>query len=206
MDPIIKGAVIGFSIAAPVGPIGLLCIRRSLHDGRIAGFVSGLGAASADTLYGLLAAFSLTALTDLLVDQRAAFQLLGGLFLLYLGIQTLRARPPAPAAERLAPNLLSAYFTTFVLTATSPVTILAFVGIFAGLGLGATPGSTFTTLRLILGVFVGSAAWWLILSSSASLLGRKLQSGGLRTLNLISGTIILAFGLWQLTQLTLSAR
>ena len=206
MDPIIKGAVIGFSIAAPVGPIGLLCIRRSLHDGRIAGFVSGLGAASADTLYGLLAAFSLTALTDLLVDQRAAFQLLGGLFLLYLGIQTLRARPPAPAAERLAPNLLSAYFTTFVLTATSPVTILAFVGIFAGLGLGATPGSTFTTLRLILGVFVGSAAWWLILSSSASLLGRKLHSGGLRTLNLISGTIILAFGLWQLTQLTLSAR
>jgi threonine/homoserine/homoserine lactone efflux protein len=206
VDPIIKGAVIGFSIAAPVGPIGLLCIRRSLHDGRIAGFVSGLGAASADTLYGLLAAFSLTALTDLLVDQRAAFQLLGGLFLLYLGIQTLRARPPAPAAERLAPNLLSAYFTTFVLTATSPVTILAFVGIFAGLGLGATPGSTFTTLRLILGVFVGSAAWWLILSSSASLLGRKLQSGGLRTLNLISGTIILAFGLWQLTQLTLSAR
>jgi threonine/homoserine/homoserine lactone efflux protein len=206
VDPIIKGAVIGFSIAAPVGPIGLLCIRRSLHDGRIAGFVSGLGAASADTLYGLLAAFSLTALTDLLVDQRAAFQLLGGLFLLYLGIQTLRARPPAPAAERLAPNLLSAYFTTFVLTATSPVTILAFVGIFAGLGLGATPGSTFTTLRLILGVFVGSAAWWLILSSSASLLGRKLHSGGLRTLNLISGTIILAFGLWQLTQLTLSAR
>jgi len=202
----IQGLILGFSIAAPVGPIGLLCIRRSLHDGRIAGFVSGLGAASADTLYGLLAAFSLTALTDLLVDQRAAFQLLGGLCLLYLGVQTLRARPPAPTAERLAPNLLSAYFTTFVLTATSPVTILAFVGIFAGLGLGATPGSTFTTLRLVLGVFVGSAAWWLILSSSASLLGRKLQSGGLRTLNLISGTIILAFGLWQLTQLTLAAR
>lgn len=205
MDPIIKGAFIGFSIAAPVGPIGLLCIRRSLHDGRLAGFVSGLGAATADTLYGLVAAFSLTALTDLLIEHRAIFQLLGGLFLLYLGLQTLRARPPAPASVRPAPNLPAAYLSTFALTATSPITILAFVGIFAGLGLGATPGTTFTTLRLVLGVFVGSAAWWLILSSAASLLGRKLQSGGLRALNLISGTIILAFGLWQLSQLALPA-
>ncbi|MBC7366947.1 MAG: LysE family transporter [Undibacterium sp.] len=206
MDPIFKGALIGFSIAASVGPVGLLCIRRALTDGRLVGFVSGLGAATADTLYGLVAAFSLTALTDLLIEHRATFQLLGGIFLLYLGIQTLRARPPTSAAERSAPNLLAAYLSTFALTLTSPVTILAFVGIFAGLGLGAATGTAFTTLRLILGVFAGSAAWWLILSSSASLLGRKLQSGGLRTLNLISGTVILAFGLWQLAQLARSAK
>ncbi len=171
----------------------------------MAGFVSGLGAATADTLYGLVAAFSLTALTDLLIQHRSAFQLLGGLFLLYLGIQTLRARPPTPTTDRPAPNLHAAYLSTFLLTATSPVTILAFVGIFAGLGLGATSGNTFTTLRLVLGVFLGSAAWWLILSSSASLLGRKLPSGGFCALNLISGTIILAFGLWQLAQLAFPA-
>lgn len=158
MDPIIKGTVIGFSIAAPVGPIGLLCIRRSLHDGRLAGFVTGLGAATADTLYGIVAAFSLTALTDLIIAHRAAFQLLSGLFLLYLGIQTLRARAPAPAAERPSSNLLAACLSTFALTATSPVTILAFAGIFAGLGLGSTPGTTFTTLRLVLGVSLGSTA------------------------------------------------
>ncbi len=202
LDPILKGTLIGFSIAAPVGPVGLLCIRRSLHDGRLAGFVSGLGAATADTLYGLVAAFSLTALTDLLVSHRAALQLVGGFFLLYLGIQTLRARPPAQAAQaRPSPNLAGAYFSTLVLTATSPVTILAFVGIFAGLGVGSAGGGTFAALRLVLGVFLGSAAWWLILSTSANWLGGKLQTGGLRTLNLIAGSIITAFGLWQLAQL-----
>lgn len=204
MDPTLKGALIGFSIAAPVGPIGLLCIRRSLHEGRLAGFVSGLGAATADTLYGLVAAFSLTALTDFLLGYRTALQLFGGLFLLYLGLTTLRARAAAPAADRPAPNLLAAYFSTLALTATSPVTILAFVGIFAGLGVAVS--DSFSALRLVLGVFLGSAAWWLILSTTASFLGRRLESGGLRILNLVAGTILLAFALWQLTQLALSFR
>jgi threonine/homoserine/homoserine lactone efflux protein len=204
VDPLLKGAVIGFSLAAPVGPIGLLCIRRSLHDGRLAGFVSGLGAATADALYGLVAAFSLTALTDFLLGYRTALQLLGGVFLLYLGLTTLRARAPQPAADRPAPNLLAAYFSTLIFTATSPVTILAFVGIFAGLGV-AIPDA-FSALRLVLGVFLGSTAWWLILSTTASRLGRRLQSGGLRLLNVVAGSLLLAFALWQLTQLALSFR
>lgn len=204
MEPTLQGAVIGFSIAAPVGPVGLLCIRRSLHDGRLAGFVSGLGAATADTLYGLVAAFSISALTDFLVGHRTALQLFGGLFLLYLGLTTLRARAPAPAADRPAPNLLAAYFSTLVLTATSPVTILAFVGIFAGFGVSVT--DSFSALRLVAGVFLGSVVWWLILSSGASFFGRRLQSGGLRLLNIIAGSLLLAFALWQLTQLALSLR
>ena len=201
MDPFFKGAVIGFSIAAPVGPVGLLCIRRSLYDGRLAGFVSGLGAATADSLYGLVAAFGLTAFTDLLFAHRTAIQCAGGLFLLYLGVQTLRARPTAVAIGRPATNLATAYFSTLAFTATSPITILAFVGIFAGLGLGTTSGQVFATLRLVLGVFLGSAAWWLILSSSASRLAGRLQSGGLRTLNLLAGSALLAIAIWQLTQL-----
>ena len=204
MEPTLQGAIIGFSIAAPVGPVGLLCIRRSLHDGRLAGFVSGLGAATADTLYGLVAAFSISALTDFLVGHRTALQLFGGLFLLYLGLTTLRAPAPAPAADRPAPNLLAAYFSTLVITATSPVTILAFVGIFAGLGVAVA--DSFSALRLVAGVFLGSVVWWLILSTGASFFGRRLQSGGLRLLNIIAGSFLLAFALWQLTQLALSLR
>lgn len=206
MDPFFKGAVIGFSIAAPVGPVGLLCIRRSLHDGRLAGFVTGLGAAAADTLYGLAAAFSLTALTDFLVGHRHAFQLVGGLFLLYLGVATLRARPPVAAADRPATNLGAVFLATFAITLTNPLTVLAFVGIFAGLGLGATVNTPATALRLVLGVFLGSAAWWIILSTGAAHFGRRLQSSGLRTLNLIAGSAILVIALWQLLQLVTQDR
>jgi threonine/homoserine/homoserine lactone efflux protein len=209
VDPLIKGTIIGFSIAAPVGPVGLLCIRRSLEGGRLAGFVSGLGAATADTFYGLIAAFSLTALTDLLIAHRTTLQIVGGLFLLYLGIHTLRSHPPsavAGARARPAPSLTAAYFSTLVLTATSPVTILAFLGIFAGLGVGGSAGNAFGAFRLVLGVFLGSAIWWLVLSSSAQWLGRKLQHGGLRALNIGAGLVITTFGLWQLAQLAFNSR
>ena len=201
MDPVLKGALIGFSIAAPVGPVGLLCIRRSLHDGRLAGFVTGMGAATADTLYGLVAAFGLTALTTFLAGYREAFQLVGGLFLVYLGIAALRTKPSVTTAARPAANLLAAYFSPLAITAANPVTIAAFVGIFAATGLGATQTEPSTALRLVLGVFIGSAAWWLILSTGASAFAPRIQSGGLHKLNLIAGFALVVFGLWQLAQL-----
>ncbi len=204
MDPLFKGALIGFSIAVPVGPVGLLCIRRSLQEGRLAGFVTGMGAAAADTLYGVAAAFGLTALTDFLVGHRAAFQLFGGLFLLCLGVATLRSRPPAAATdERPASRPGAVFLTSFAITATNPLTVLAFVGIFAGLGL--TTSDTFSALRLVLGVFLGSAAWWIILSAGAAHFSRKFESGGLRALNLVAGAGITAIALWQLAQFALSA-
>src|SRR6185369_560193 len=137
MSNLLKGLVIGFSIAAPVGPIGLLCIRRSLTNGRVAGFVSGLGAATADALYGVVAALGLTAITSALLAHQSWLQLGGGGFLVYLGVTTLRAAPPAAAPRATAPtNLRSAYFSVLVLTLTNPMTILSFLGIFAGLGIG----------------------------------------------------------------------
>ncbi len=201
MDALVTGALVGFSIAVPVGPVGLLCIRRSLSDGRLAGFVTGMGAAAADTLYGLAAAFSLTALTNFLVDHRTSFQLCGGLFMLGLGVATLRSRPAASAADRPAHHPGVAFASAFAITATNPMTVLAFIGILAGLS--HTAFDTFSSLRLVLGVFLGSAAWWLILSNGAAHFSRKLQSGGFRALNLIAGTGIVLIALWQLAQLAL---
>lgn len=202
MPPLLEGLIIGFSIAAPVGPIGLLCIRRSVREGRVAGFVSGLGAASADALYGIVAALGLTAVTSLLLEHQAWLRLGGGAFLVYLGVATLRAPPPTPASRSAVPKgLWAAYGTTLVLTLTNPMTILSFAGIFAGLGVGTARGGAGPAVLLVAGVFLGSAAWWLILSTTAGWLGARLQGGGLRGVNVASGAIIAGFGVWQLAAL-----
>lgn len=195
----LRGLVIGFSIAAPVGPIGVLCIRRTLAEGRAAGLASGLGAATADALYGTVAAAGLTAVSGFLLAQAGWIRLGGGLFLLYLGARTLLARPvdarptvggPAPVGRR---GLIDAYASTFLLTLTNPLTILSFAAVFAGLGLGAAPGEYGAALLLVLGVFSGSALWWLLLSSGVSRLRARLDVQGLVWVNRIAGLVILAF-------------
>lgn len=199
MDNFLKGLVMGFCIAAPVGPIGLLCIRRSAVDGRTAGFITGLGAATADAVYGLVAALGLSAVTHFLIDHRASIQAFGGLFLIYLGVSMARARPPERTATPVhARTLAAAYASTFALTLANPATILAFIAIFAGLGISANTGSFAPASMLVTGVFLGSALWWLLLSAGASWLGNKLGTHRLQVINLISGAIVGLFGLWQL--------
>src|SRR5271155_5027941 len=129
-----KGIIIGFTIAAPVGPIGVLCIRRSLADGRKIGLATGLGAATADAAYGCVAGFGLTVISSFLVGHRFWLGLLGGLFLCYLGIRTFMSKPSGKAAEVRGSGLFSAYLSTFFLTMTNPMTILSFVAVFAGFG------------------------------------------------------------------------
>ena len=191
---LLRGLVFGFSIAAPVGPIGVLVIRRSLAQGRLVGLVSGLGAATADLVYGAVAALGLTAISTFLVDQGVWLRLVGGAFLVYLGVQTFRARPAEPAVEVDGQGLLGAYLSTVALTLTNPATILAFFAIFAGLGLGATDGAIGSGLLLVAGVALGSAAWWLILSWGVSLVRSLLTPTGLRWVNRLSGVVIVAFG------------
>ena len=196
----LRGLVIGFSIAAPVGPIGILCIRRTLADGRMAGLLSGLGAATADALYGCVAGFGLTVVSSFLVDQRAWIQLIGGLFLLLLGVRTLMARPAQDPAAASGSGLAASYASTFFLTLTNPMTILAFAGIFAALGVVNTGGDLSAAALLVLGVFLGSAAWWLILSGGVGLVREKLNPGILRWVNRLSGVILVVFGgvaVWQ---------
>ncbi len=196
----VRGLIIGFSIAAPVGPIGILCIRRTLTDGRAAGFLSGLGAATADALYGCVAGFGLTVISGFLVDQRVWIQLIGGIFLLALGVKTLRSAPAERAAAASGTGLTASYASTLLLTLTNPMTILSFAGIFAALGVADTGGDMSAAAFLVLGVFLGSAAWWLLLSGGVGLLREKLSGGVLGWTNRISGVILLAFGIvavWQ---------
>ena len=211
MELFLRGLIIGFSIAAPVGPIGVLCIRRTLAHGRAAGFVSGIGAATADAIYGSIAGLGLTVISSLLVTQRVWLGLLGGLFLVYLGVKTLLAQPAAGGLEgdrqanwdRHAPysrrQLAVDFGSTLLLTLTNPMTILSFAAIFAGLGLANESYSPVMALWLVSGVFAGSTAWWFLLSGLASVLRQRfLKPQGLQWVNRASGIIIIGFGLLSL--------
>jgi threonine/homoserine/homoserine lactone efflux protein len=192
-----RGLLLGFSIAAPVGPIGVLCIRRTLAEGRLAGLATGLGAAAADGVYGAIAAFGLTWVTAALVGQQQWVRLIGGLFLVYLGVRTFFARPSDTAADARGGGWASAFASTFVLTLTNPMTILSFVAVFAGLGLGSTAGGGGAVL-LVTGVILGSAAWWLLLSAVVSRLRDRFDAGRMRAVNRLSGAVIAGFGVLAL--------
>ena len=197
---VIKGLIIGLSIAAPVGPIGVLCIRRSLAGGQPLGFATGLGAATADAAYGVVAAFGLTAVSTFLVGQKTWLAFLGGLFLCYLGIRTVTSRPAEDAAELRATGLLAAYGSTLLLTLTNPMTIMSFVAVFAGLGLGNTPDYAAAS-STVLGVFLGSALWWLLLSTGVGVLRSRVSQAGMRYVSWLSGTVIFGFGVYALSTL-----
>ena len=192
---VLRGFLLGLAIAAPVGPIGVLCIRRTLAQGRAIGFVSGLGAATADAIYGCIAAFGLTAISALLVRQQDMLRLLGGLFLCYLGVRTLLTRPTDQSAVAKGQGLGGAYFSTLLLTLTNPITILAFVAVFAGLGVGSAGNGYGAAAAIVVGVFLGSSAWWFLLSGGVSLVRDKFDARAMLWVNRISGLIILGFGI-----------
>jgi threonine/homoserine/homoserine lactone efflux protein len=199
---LLKGVAVGFVIALPVGPVGVLCVRRTIFDGRIAGFLSGIGAASADTIFGVVAGFGLTVVADMLFQYQNWLRAAGGVFLVYLGIAALRH--PALKAERIgnsAETLFRAYMTTFVLTITNPVTILAFLGIFAAVGFTGAEATLGRAGMLVAGVLVGSLIWWLGLSLGAGFFRRSFREGHLAWLNRISGTILALSGVGLLVSL-----
>jgi threonine/homoserine/homoserine lactone efflux protein len=203
LEPFLRGLVVGFSIAAPVGPIGVLCIRRTLAEGRAVGFASGLGAATADSLFGCVAALGLTVVSNILLGFRSWLSLGGGLFLCYLGVRTLLAQPAndGGSTARQGRGVPAAYGSTLLLTLANPMTIISYLGILAGVGSGgATPGYG-AALTLVLGVFTGSAFWWLLLSSGVALLGKKTAPAALTWVNRIAGAVILGFGVLALTNL-----
>lgn len=194
----LKGLILGFSIAAPVGPIGILCIRRTLQFGRSSGFFSGLGAAAADGVYGIIAAFGLTLISNFLIANQLWFRLIGGIFLLYLGVKTGIAKvQEINQSEVSHKTLLSDFISTFFLTITNPLTILSFLAVFAGLGLSST-GSYGDSIVLVFGIFVGSAFWWLLLSEGVTLFRKKMSRNIMTWINRIAGLIIVGFGLFSL--------
>lgn len=190
----LKGILIGFAMAIPVGPIGILCIRKTLTEGRIRGLIIGLGAATADLFYACIAAFGLTFISDVLSSQRIWLRLVGGALLLFLGVRIFRAQPKNPKIHINGAGMLRSYLTTVFLTLTNPLTIFAFIAIFAALDLA--DGLSFPSASLlVIGVFSGSILWFVILSSGVTFFRKKLELNGLRWVNKIAGVLIIISGI-----------
>jgi threonine/homoserine/homoserine lactone efflux protein len=197
----VRGLLIGLSIAAAVGPMCILCIQRTLYKGRLYGLVSGLGIATADAVYGSIAAFGLTVISTFLISHQVWIRLLGGLFLAYLGIKTILTGPAERAASASAHNFPGAYLSTFLLTLTNPTTILSFIAIFAGIGVGAASKSYLSAAIVVCGVFLGSSLWWFLLTGGVSLLRERFTAQWLLWINRISGIVIALFGIFVLFSL-----
>lgn len=196
-----KALVIGLSIAAPVGPIGLLCIQRTLAHGRAIGFFSGLGAALADAFYGAIGALGVSAVISTMVAARVPLALGGAAFLAWMGVQLLRA-PVAttarPAQDAATP--VKAMLSVFVLTVANPMTILSFIAVFASITTGRV-GNDSAAATMVLGVFLGSALWWIGLSTAVGSVRHKLGASAMRFINRVSGAVLLAFAAYQLSAL-----
>ena len=196
MDPALalRGFVLGFTIAAVVGPIGLLVIRRTLAEGQRYGLASGLGVATADATYGAIAAFGLSAITDVLVNARQVLGLVGGVFLLWLAWQTIRSTPTeAATVTTTRRGYLGAYLSILGLTMANPMTILSFGALFAGLGV--TSGATGDAALVVLGVLLGSTTWWIVLTTAVAMLRSRITPRSLHRINLVSGVVIGAFAI-----------
>ena len=189
-----RGALIGLAIAAPVGPIGMLVIRRTLAEGRLLGLLTGLGAAAADALYGCVGAFGLTFISGLLMGYAFWTKLIGGAFLVYLGISTFRAKPREESTGISNVRYAAAFLSTMVLTLANPATILSFMAVFAGLGLGTKSGDYGAAGVVVGGVFLGSAIWWLMLSGSVGLLKHRINPTAMVWINRSSGVFLFGFG------------
>ncbi len=199
MEFLLKGFVLGFSIAAPIGPIGLLCIRRTLAEGRMSGFVSGLGAATADAFYGFVAAFGLTAISGFLLRYQSPIRIVGALLLFYIALKIFLSKPTSKeVGAKTNVSLAKSYGSTVVLTLTNPSTILSFVAVFAGLGIG-TAASTYSQAGfMVAGVFLGSALWWLILSGTVGLLHHRISEKSMVWINRTAGVLMALLGILSL--------
>jgi threonine/homoserine/homoserine lactone efflux protein len=189
----LKGIAVGLAIAAPVGPVAVLCIRRTLLQGVPAGLASGFGAVTADVIFGALATFGVAQVADLLLRHEMALQIVGGCFLLALGINTWLKAPPQPGRP-LAGRIIKSYATGLALTITNPITIIAFTAIFAGFGVVGHDMSMPARWSLIIGVLIGATLWWSSLTLAARFLRERVAVHQLRWLNTVSGGLIVFFG------------
>jgi threonine/homoserine/homoserine lactone efflux protein len=191
-----KGLIIGILIAAPLGPVGLLCVRRTLTHGRLSGQLSGLGAATAHSFYGLLAGLGIAGVSSFLLKSQAVLGIVGGLFLCYLGIKTFRTRPADHSVSTHGVKRIQNYASTLALAVTNPLTIMSFVSIFVGFGVKAE--HYFDPLLLMVGIFLGSMVWWLSLTFVVSLFRHRMNARSLLLINKASGLFIFAFGIASL--------
>lgn len=192
---LLKGMLVGLIIAVPAGPVGVLCIRRTIFHGRLAGFVSGFGAATADAVFGIIAGFGLTVISDLLLGYQDWLRVIGSAFLLLIGLKAFGADPLAGTQSQRDPESLVADFaSTFFLTITNPITILAFLAIFAGIGFTGEEATLGRAAVLVLGVWLGSLLWWAALAFGAGMLRLSFRRIHLVWINRGSGGILVVSG------------
>ena len=189
------GIVIGLMVAVPVGPLGLLCVNRALSQGPLYGLFSGMGVATADALAAGITALGMTLVSDFLIDHQMFLRAVGGLFLCYLGVKIYQTEPATPATAGDVGGLARAYATTFLLTVSSPVTLLSFVAIYAGWGIRSLSGRYFAAALLAGGVFAGSVLWWLALEIALVLFRDRFSHGALGWIHRISGAVITLAGI-----------
>jgi len=195
---LVRGILLGLAIAAPVGPIGLLCIRRTLERGMLMGFATGLGAASADGFFGAIAAFGVQVMTDWLTGHQTLFRLIGGGVMLVIAVKGFSARPRVVAPPPDAKTMFGGYLVGLSLTLTNPVTIFAFIAIFAGFGLGGELNGKYDAATLVLGVFLGSALWFLMLSGGVAMVRHMISDTVFRRINQTAAVMLGVFGVYAL--------
>ena len=189
----LRGVVIGFAIAAPIGPVGLLCIRKALADGRGAALIAGLGAALADTVFGAVVGLGMTTVSEFLAQHQTVFKLAGGLFMAGLGLKTWASAAFAIEPPDHGEGLWRDFVSTFLITITNPATIFGVMGVFAALGTSARPVGLAESWLLVVGVFCGSVLWWLVLSSAASAVRTRFTPDRMRIFNHLSGAMLVLF-------------
>lgn len=200
----IKSFTAAFLLSMPIGPVNLLCIRHTLASGWKVGFVAGLGSATADTIYSMLAAFGVSFIINFLLKEKMFFELGGGLFLCYLGVRTYLHVPKENTTAQIGRGVLQAYAVAFFLTFSNPASVLSLMAVFAGLGVADQSRNPLSSVTLVLGVFSGASLWWLTLCSIVSLFRNKFTAQGTRWLNRISGILITAIGLFIVAYLVRS--
>lgn len=190
----VKGVGAGFVVAAPVGPVAVLCIRRTLTRGLASGLATGLGATIADTIYGIIAAYGIGFVSEFLFSNDFWVRLIGGIILLVLAIRIFRAGPVSTEAK-VSKGLAGDFFSALIVTLTNPITIVAFGLVYSTIGVAGAGASYDWTEALVLGVLLGAALWWGSLVGIAGLCRERLDNEGLRWLNRISASVILICGL-----------
>jgi threonine/homoserine/homoserine lactone efflux protein len=190
----LKGSLIGFSIAMPVGPVGMLCIQHSLRRGLLAGLVAGLGAALADAFFGGMAGFGVSLLSHILTRYLLWFQMLGAFVLWFVGIKIFKSQPPEIEAPQISFSCSRIFFSTFALTLTNPLTLLCFAAIYTSLGITTSNQEIMPGLMLTLGILSGATTWWMVLTFGVTLIGKKFHLNSSPLFNRISGGILTGCG------------
>jgi threonine/homoserine/homoserine lactone efflux protein len=195
---LLEGAVIGFSLAAPIGPVGILCVRRTLEHGARHGLVIGVSAAACDMVNGIIAAFGITLVSDFIALEQYRIRLVGGIILLIMGYIVCRARPLADKVATAPRGRTWTFFSTALLVFTNPLTLFAFAAAFAVIGVKNVVGHPVSGLMLVVGVFLGSLSWFVLLTGLAHFFKEKVMRVGLTLVNRVSGVLLMLCGLFAL--------